>query len=133
MSARSSSCSDGFSSDAIRRRERGSNPRSPGRGYQHFRDRPNAATINRPASQNRILTIEQGRFIVCLARLAPAMISTPGHRASRRRQRGDNKIGDGGAAAASGLFDAALSYLGPFQCRIGRPSVVVSRSRTNRP
>jgi hypothetical protein len=71
MSARSSSCSDGFSSDAIRRRERGSNPRSPGRGYQHFRDRPNAATINRPASQNRILTIEQGQVYRVLGQAGP--------------------------------------------------------------
>jgi hypothetical protein len=34
------------------------------------------------------LTIDKGRFTVRRARLAPAMISTPGHRASRRRQRG---------------------------------------------
>jgi hypothetical protein len=34
------------------------------------------------------LTIEKGRFTLRRARLAPAMISTPGHRASRRRQRG---------------------------------------------
>jgi hypothetical protein len=45
------------------------------------------ATTNRPRSQNRILTIDEGRFIVRRARLAPAMISTPGHWASRRRQR----------------------------------------------
>jgi hypothetical protein len=31
------------------------------------------------------LTIGKGRFTVRRARLAPAMISTPGHRASRRR------------------------------------------------
>jgi DNA-binding MarR family transcriptional regulator len=43
---------------------------------------------NRPGSQSRILTIDKGRFTVRRARLAPAMISTPGHRASRRRQRG---------------------------------------------
>ena len=48
----------------------------------------NPATTNRPGSQNRILTIDKGRFTVRRARLAPAMISTPGHRASRRRQRG---------------------------------------------
>ena len=35
-----------------------------------------------------VLTIEKGRFTLRRARLAPAMISTPGHRASRRRQRG---------------------------------------------
>src|SRR4029077_8100351 len=45
-------------------------------------------TTKRPGNQNRILTIDKGRFSVCGARLAPAMISTPGHRASRRRQRG---------------------------------------------
>ena len=33
------------------------------------------------------MTIEPGRFNVPKARLAPAMISTPGHRASIRRQR----------------------------------------------
>jgi len=33
------------------------------------------------------LTTDNGRFTVGRARLAPAMISTPGHRASRRRQR----------------------------------------------
>ena len=46
------------------------------------------ATIHRPDGQNRILTIDKGRFTLRRARLAPAMISTPGHRASRRRQRG---------------------------------------------
>jgi hypothetical protein len=54
-----------------------------------FRDPRNpAATTNWPGSQNRILTIDKGRFTVRRARLAPEMISTPGHRASRRRQRG---------------------------------------------
>jgi hypothetical protein len=38
--------------------------------------------------QNRILTIDKRRFTVRRARLASAMISTPGQRASRRRQRG---------------------------------------------
>jgi hypothetical protein len=33
-----------------------------------------------------VLTTDNGRFTVGRARLAPAMISTPGHRASRRRQ-----------------------------------------------
>ena len=62
---------------------------SPRRGQQCFLRPPrNPATTNRPGSQNGILTIDKGRFIVRLARLAPAMISTPGHRASRRRQRG---------------------------------------------
>src|SRR5271169_2605963 len=36
----------------------------------------------------RALTTDPGRFNVPRARLAPAMISTPGHWASRRRQRG---------------------------------------------
>jgi hypothetical protein len=48
----------------------------------------NLATTNRPGSQNRILTIDKGRYTVRRARLAPAMISTPDHRASRRRQCG---------------------------------------------
>jgi hypothetical protein len=34
-----------------------------------------------------VLTTDNGRFTVRRARLAPAMISTAGHRASRRRQR----------------------------------------------
>ena len=37
---------------------------------------------------NRTLTTDPGRFNLPRARLAPAMISTPGHWASRRRQRG---------------------------------------------
>jgi hypothetical protein len=39
-------------------------------------------------NQDRALTTDPGRFNVPRARLAPAMISTPGHWASRRRQRG---------------------------------------------
>jgi hypothetical protein len=38
-----------------------------------------------PGSQNRILTIEEGRFTICGAGLAPARISTPGHRAFGRK------------------------------------------------
>jgi hypothetical protein len=48
----------------------------------------NPATTNRPGRPNRVLTIDKGRFTVRPARLAPAMISTPGHWASRRRQCG---------------------------------------------
>jgi hypothetical protein len=48
----------------------------------------NPATRNRPVTRTGFLTIDTGRFTVRRARLAPAMISTPGHRASRRRQRG---------------------------------------------
>jgi hypothetical protein len=44
--------------------------------------------INWPDSQNRILTINKDRFTARRARLAAEMISTPGHRASRRRLRG---------------------------------------------
>ncbi len=47
-----------------------------------------AASDQSAASHKRILTNDRGRFTVRRARLAPAMISTPGHRASRRRQRG---------------------------------------------
>ena len=51
--------------------------------------RPPRSPASKPAgNQNRILTIDESRFTVRRARLAPAMISTPGHRASRRRQRG---------------------------------------------
>ena len=45
-------------------------------------------TPGMPGSQSRILRIDKGRFTVRRVRLAPEMISTPGHRASRRRQRG---------------------------------------------
>ena len=43
---------------------------------------------NGQENRNRTLTTDPGRFNVPRARLAPAMISTPGHWASRRRQRG---------------------------------------------
>ena len=42
----------------------------------------------RRGNRDRALTTDPGRFNVPRARLAPAMISTPGHWASRRRQRG---------------------------------------------
>jgi hypothetical protein len=59
------------------------------RGGQHFSRPPrNPATTRRPLSRNWILTMDKGRFTVRRARLAPAMISTLGQRASRRRQRG---------------------------------------------
>ena len=60
----------------------------PRKGQHFFETAADLATTNRPGGQSRILTIDKGRFIVRRARLAPAMISTPGHRASRRRQRG---------------------------------------------
>src|ERR1700719_3462096 len=57
-------------------------------GQHFFETAADLATTTRPGSQSRILTIDEGRFTVRRARLAPAMISTPGLRASRRRQRG---------------------------------------------
>jgi hypothetical protein len=72
----------------LRWRKPDSNPRSPRKGQHFFETAADLATTNRPGSQSRILTIEEGRFTVRRARLAPAMISTPGLRASRRRQRG---------------------------------------------
>jgi hypothetical protein len=69
-------------------REPDSNHRSPRKGQHFFETAADLATTNRPGGQSRILTIDKGRFTVRRARLAPAMISTPGHRASRRRQRG---------------------------------------------
>src|SRR6516162_4972462 len=39
-----------------------------------------------PGSQNRILTIEEGRFTICRVGLAPPRISTPGHRLPERSQ-----------------------------------------------
>src|SRR5205807_1088286 len=97
--------------------EKDSNPRSL-RRVQHFSRPPrNPARTNWPGSQNRILTIGKRRFIVRRARLAPAMISTPGHRASRRRQRG--------ALPAWSLLAGrcpAVAHLA------GRPCYVTSRS-----
>jgi hypothetical protein len=53
-----------------------------------FRNRPGHGD-GKPARQPEpVLTIDKHRFTVRRARLALAMISTPGHRASRRRQRG---------------------------------------------
>src|SRR5580704_3524588 len=72
----------------LRWREQDSNHRSPRKGQHFFETAADLATTNRPGSHSRILTIDKGRFTVRQARLAPAMISTPGHRASRRRQRG---------------------------------------------
>jgi hypothetical protein len=71
------------------RRWRGkdSNPRSPRRD-SIFETAPEPGDDNRPSRPNRVLTIDKGRFTVRRARLAPAMISTPGHWASRRRQCG---------------------------------------------
>jgi hypothetical protein len=56
--------------------------------YSIFRDCPGRGD-GKPARQTEpVLTIGKRRFSVRRARLAPTMISTPGHRASRRRQRG---------------------------------------------
>ena len=67
--------------------EAGSNYRSHRLGLI-FRDGLATRPTNRLASLKRILTNDKGGITVRRARLAPAMISTPGHRASRRRQRG---------------------------------------------
>src|SRR5271169_4380887 len=53
----------------------------------HFEEAEIGARKRRE-NQDRALTTDPGRFNVPRARLAPAMISTPGHWASRRRQRG---------------------------------------------
>jgi hypothetical protein len=67
----------------------GFEPSVPPEGDSIFSRPPrNPATTNRPGSQNRILTIDKGGSTVRRVGLVPAMISTPGHRASRRRQRG---------------------------------------------
>ena len=66
----------------------GFEPLLPPVGMPFFGTPRNPATTNWPGCLNRILTIDKGGFTVRRARLAPEMISTPGHRASRRRQRG---------------------------------------------
>ena len=61
-------------------------------GYRRRLPDGRQLALSRPGSvrliQDRALTTDSGRFNVPRARLAPAMISTPGHWASRRRQRG---------------------------------------------
>jgi hypothetical protein len=90
-----------------------------------------------------VLTTDNGRFTVGRTRLAPAMISTPGHRASRRRQREAlpawcNVIGEQLHAARSNpphnpisvRCNAAPSESGSPGCNIGshpRKQQVVSR------
>jgi hypothetical protein len=54
---------------------------------EHFLCALEPGPASRPGSQSRILTTDNAKVIVRRARLAPAMISTPGHRVSRRRQR----------------------------------------------
>ena len=54
---------------------------------EHFLYALEPGPASRPGSQSRILTTNNAKVIVRRARLAPAMISTPGHRISRRRQR----------------------------------------------
>jgi hypothetical protein len=68
--------------------------------------------------QQPVLTTDYGGFTVGQARLAPAMISTPGHRASRRRQREAlpawcNAIGEQLQAAQS---NPPTTCLGSVQC-----------------
>ena len=53
-----------------------------GKRYFYSASEPQTGRELRP-----VLTTDNGRFTVGRARPAPAMISTPGHRASRRRQR----------------------------------------------
>ena len=90
-----------------------------------------------------VLTTDNGRFTVGRARLAPAMISTPGHRASRRRQGAAlpawcNVIGEQLQAARSNpphnpisvRCNAAPSESGSPGCNIGshpRKQQMVSR------
>jgi hypothetical protein len=57
-------------------------------GARRFVRRLNELGIAHRYDLNRTLTTDPGRFNVPRARLAPAMISTPDHWASRRRQRG---------------------------------------------
>ena len=60
--------------------------------FRHFVERMHfeeaeIGARNGQENRNRTLTTDPGRFNVPRARLAPAMISTPGHRAFRRHQR----------------------------------------------
>jgi len=60
----------------------GFEPSVPRRGQHFFETAPEPGDDKPAGNQNRILTIDTGRFTVRRARLAPAMISTPGHPAS---------------------------------------------------
>jgi len=75
------------SSQQTRRwREKDSNPRSPGGERVFFETSRNPATTNHPGRENHIFTVDNYSFTVHRV-MAPEMMSTPGHRASRRRQR----------------------------------------------
>jgi hypothetical protein len=58
----------------------------------------------RQENRDRALTTDPGRFKVPRARLAPVMISTLGHWASRRRQRGACQSGFCGLLLGHGVF-----------------------------
>ena len=67
-----------------------------------------------------VLTTDNGRFTVGQARLAPVMISTPGHRASRRRQREACQPGVIGEQLQAARSNPAHNLLGSVQCRAER-------------
>ena len=66
----------------------GFEPTVPPEGQRFFETAPESGDDKPARYPVPVLTIDKGRFTLRRARLAPAMISTPGHRASRRRQRG---------------------------------------------
>jgi hypothetical protein len=76
----------------------------------------------RRENQDRALTTNSGRFNVARARLAPAMISTPGHWASRRRQRGALPAWSPWIVIGHGVFLVEQAY-----CLRGRGGSLWSR------
>ena len=76
----------------------------------------------RRENQDRALTTDSGRFNVPRARLAPAMISTPGHRTSRRRQRGALPAWSLRIVIGHGVFLLEQGY-----CLLGRDGSLWSR------
>ena len=76
----------------------------------------------RRGNQDRALTTDSGGFNVPRARLAPAMISTPGHWASRRRQRGPCQPGLPRIVIGHGVFLLEQGY-----CLLGRAGSLRSR------
>jgi hypothetical protein len=107
-------------------------------GRAIFYTAPETCSRKGPDSPSGVLTTDNRRFTVHRARLAPAMISTPGHRASRRRQRG--ALPPLGARIARGSYSALITRTGgacippsraqPAPAEIARHGFKVPRARS---
>ena len=92
-----------------------------GSGTEQAGDRVGVATGAAQGSHSRVLTTDNGRFTVRRARLAPAMISTAGHRPSE---------GANAGLLAQGPRQAASSNTGPE--RKGIETVECAKNRASR-